>query len=289
MSRLIVLVAAVSLVLSACSTTPPAAAPASPHAGQEGRAIELPPTHGVFDYQLGGPSERVETADGHLDPDVVVRDASAPPPSGAYGICYVNGFQTQPGEEDAWLERSDLLLGDGDDGFVRDPAWPDELVLDPSTESQRAGILEVLGPVIASCAAAGYDAVEIDNLDTWTRFPEIDRSGAHALAAAYVALAHEAGLAIGQKNAAEIAPFAHDELGFDFAISEECAAFDECGDYTAVYGDHLLQVEYPEALDEAGLTLAEACSLEDRAPTMILRDRDLAPAGDAGHRYERCD
>ena len=81
---------------------------------------------------------------------------------------------------------------------------------------------------IDACREAGYDAVEIDNLDTWTRFARIDRDGAIALAREYVDAAHQRGLAIAQKNAAE---FLGVEIGFDFASVESCAAYDECGLY----------------------------------------------------------
>nr|WP_202627426.1 endo alpha-1,4 polygalactosaminidase [Cellulomonas sp. APG4] len=250
--------------------------------------VVLPPVVGTFDYQLGGAYDEVEIDGAAVRPDVVVRDATASPLEGAYDVCYVNGFQTQPGDDELWLARPELLLRDAEGEPVRDPAWPDEYVLDPSTPGQRAGILEVLGPVLTGCADAGFDAVEVDNLDTWTRFDGVDEAGAHALAAAYVDLAHGVGLAIGQKNAAEASAIAHDELGFDFAVTEECAAWDECAAYTDVYGDHVLQVEYPEALAEAGLTFADACARGDRAPLMILRDVDLVPSAAPGHVYAAC-
>ena len=242
--------------------------------------IALPPTTGGLDYQLGGASP--------TDAAVVVRDAGADPEPGAYSVCYVNGFQTQPGDADVWSEHPELLLDDADGDPVQDPDWPDELVLDPSTPVQREGILAIIGPVIRGCAEAGFDAVEIDNLDTFTRFPAIDEAGALDLATAYVGMAHGSGLAIGQKNAAELAARGRDEIGFDLAVAEECAAFDECAAYTDGYGDDVLQVEYPDALEEAGLTFADACARADRAPLIVLRDRDLVPEGQDGHLRETC-
>jgi len=265
------------LALAGCS-------PAPGPAVQE-PAYRLPPTAGAFDYQLGA---AYELAGGV---DVVVRDATSEPVPGAYSVCYVNGFQTQPGEEQLWLEdHPDLVLRDADGEPVVDPDWPDELVLDPSTAAQRDGILAVLGPVVTGCADAGFDAVEIDNLDTWTRFDDpatgrIDEDGALALAAAYVGLAHDAGLAVAQKNAAEIAAVAHDDLGFDLAVTEECAAYDECAAYTDVYGDHVLQVEYTDALP---VPFAQVCAREDRAPLTVLRDRDLVGPDDAAYAREQC-
>ena len=112
------------------------------------------------------------------------------------------------------------------------------------------------------------------------------RSG--ALARSYVGRAHDEGPAIGQKNAAELAARGHEEIGFDVAVAEECAAYDECGAYTAVYGDHVLQVEYPDALEEAGMTFADACARTDRAPLMVLRDRELVAPGEDGYVRESC-
>lgn len=272
-------------VVGACAPGPAASSTATPEPSPE---ITLPPTTGVLDYQLGGAYDEVDAGSGATAVDVVVRDATADPLQGAYSVCYVNGFQTQPDQADLWADREDLLLHDADGEFVVDPDWPDEHVLDPSTAEQRAGILEVLGPVVTGCADAGFDAVELDNLDTWTRFDQIDEAGAYALARAYVDLAHGAGLAVAQKNAAEITQVAHDELGFDLAVTEECAAWDECAAYTDVYGDHVLQVEYPDALDDAGLTFDDVCALDDRAPLTILRDRDLVAAGEDGYAYDAC-
>src|SRR3546814_605976 len=140
----LVLSAGIAL-LAGCSGGPASASP------------ELPPDGAAFDYQLGGaypPPDGVE---------IVVRARTAGPLADAYSICYVNGFQTQPGEQDLWPDGT-LLQRDG--APVIDPDWPDEVILDTSTEPSRAAIDAVVAPWIEGCAAAGYDAVEFDNLDT---------------------------------------------------------------------------------------------------------------------------
>lgn len=239
--------------------------------------VSLPPTTGGFDYQLGGSSDTEGLA-------VVVRDSSAAPLPRAYNICYINGFQTQPGTD--WVTRHPAaLLRDGSGAPVVDAEWPDEYILDPSTAEQRTVILEVLTPTLSRCADNGFDAVEIDNLDTFTRYPGIDRSGALELARSFAALAHARGMAIGQKNAAEITGIGRGELGFDFAVAEECAAYDECDAYLGTYGSHVLQIEYADNLPAP---FADVCAPGERAPQTILRDRDLTAAGAAGHVYEQC-
>lgn len=284
----LIVTALVALTLTACQAGPSAGAEER-DTGQDAASaavadVTLPPVSGRFDYQLGAAYE----PDGGLD--VVVRDATAEPAAGAYNVCYVNGFQTQPGEADLWLDgNEDLLLHDSAGNLVIDPDWPDEYVLDPSTPEKRDRILGVLGPVLTGCADAGFDAAEIDNLDTWTRFTDpgtglIEQDDALALAASYISLAHEAGLAIGQKNAAEATTQGR-ELGFDFAVTEECAAYSECGAYTGVYGEHVLQIEYTDNLPES---FDVVCDGADRAPLTILRDRDLVGPDDGAYAYEQC-
>ena len=110
--------------------------------GDGDTGVEYPPTHGVFDYQLGGTYGRISTPDGESRIDIVVRDSTEEPLVGAYNVCYINGFQTQPGDEAVWLgERADALLLDSAGRPVIDPDWPDEYVLDPSTREQREVIL----------------------------------------------------------------------------------------------------------------------------------------------------
>ncbi|KQW05993.1 hypothetical protein ASC66_12715 [Leifsonia sp. Root4] len=262
------------LALTACNTAPDAAT-----------AVRLPPSSGGFDYQLGGAYAPSEAA------AVVVRDVTAEPLPGAYNICYVNGFQTQPGEAELWTEqRGELLLRDGDGAVVIDPNWPDEYILDPSSESSRLAIFAILAPLISECAEKGFDAVDLDNLDIASRFTDaasgrVTQAGVFALAGMYVRRAHEEGLAIGQKNAAEMADVGRREIGFDFAVAEGCAAYGECAAYRDVYGEHVLQIEYTDNLP-TGFDVV--CASADRAPLTILRDRPLATPDRAGYAYGQC-
>ncbi|MGY5764693.1 endo alpha-1,4 polygalactosaminidase [Brachybacterium sp. DNPG3] len=270
---LLVVPALLCLIASSCAASP---AP----------ALSSLPSGGGFDYQLGGAADPEAVGE---DLAVVVRDAGDPPLEGAYSICYVNGFQTQPGEEDLWADAPDAILRDADGEPVIDPDWPDEQILDPATEESRAQILDRIGPVISTCAEDGYDAVEIDNLDTFTRIDGIDEEDALALAGAYVERAHAEGLAIAQKNTPEVSERAREELGFDLAVVEECGAYRECADYTDVYGDAVLQVEYPDSLEEEGISFEEVCADPDRAPLTILRDRDLVPPSEDAHLRRACE
>jgi hypothetical protein len=240
--------------------------------------IKLPPAGAAPDYQLGGAYPLPKGV------EIVARDRTEEPADGAYSICYINGFQTQPGELDDWPEDTILKNDEGDP--VIDPAWPDEALLDTSTKARREAIADVIEPWITGCADDGFDAVEFDNLDSYTRSDRaLTFDDNLALATTLVAIAHEHGLAAGQKNAAEDALTLHERAGFDFAISEECASFDECAAYTSVYGDHVIDIEYRDDLD---LDFAAACAENRMPPSTVLRDRDLTTPDDDAYVFELC-
>ncbi|MHC9045572.1 endo alpha-1,4 polygalactosaminidase [Microbacterium saperdae] len=253
-----------------------------PHAGHSSDASadgdwSLPPAGAVPDYQLGGAYEPA------AEVGIVGRDRSADPAADAYSICYVNGFQTQPGELDTWA--ADLLLQrDGETVF--DPDWPDEALLDTSTAERRERIAAQIIPWIEGCAEDGFDAVEFDNLDSYTRSDDaLSLDDNLALATLFVDAAHGAGLAAGQKNAAEDAVMLHDRAGFDFAVTEECAVFEECGVYAAVYGEHVIDIEYS---DELPRSFADMCADPESPASMVLRDRDLVTPDDPAYVFETC-
>jgi hypothetical protein len=235
------------------------------------------PAAPAFDYQLGGaytPPAEVQ---------VVVRDRTESPADGLFSVCYVNAFQTQPGEQDAWPEDA-LLTIDGE--HLADPDWPDEVLLDTSTSTTRDAIVEVVSPWIQGCADDGFEAVEFDNLDSFTRsHGALTLEDNLALATSLADVAHRAGLAAGQKNAAEHTTRLKDEAGFDFAVAEECAAHEECAAYTDVYSEAVIDIEYP---DELPRSFREMCEDPATPRAMILRDRDLLTPEDQGYVFESC-
>lgn len=278
--------ALLAAMLAACGQDEPASAGTAPSEGDGSglgdcpdpardstrAAPALPPAGASFDYQLGG------AYDAPPGVAVVVRDREESPAPGLYGICYVNAFQTQP-DSDWSGDRAALLLRDGS-GLFEDPSWPGEYLFDLSTVAQREQLALIVGDWISGCAADGYDAVELDNLDTFTRV-----AGPFGLAetAAYAALlltrAHQSGLAVAQKNTAEGAACFR-KLGFDFAIAEECWEEGECDAYTAAYGDLVFDIEYSADGFDAG------CRAR-RSPVPILRDRELVAPG-PDHVREQC-
>ncbi|WP_448630723.1 endo alpha-1,4 polygalactosaminidase [Cellulomonas soli] len=266
----------VALALAACgpSTAPSAQPSAAP-------PVELPST-GTADYQLGG---------AYPPPDgttIVARDSGDSPADGTYGLCYVNGFQSQPGDSERWATRGLLLLDEAGQPVV-DEGWPDEMLLDTSTEQSRAGIADELATELHRCADAGFDAVELDNLDSWTRSDgRLTQDDAVALATELVRAAHRLGLAAAQKNTPQLGAVGRDTVGFDLAVAEECVQYDECAAYTDVYGQDVIDIEYVEPVQTASDLADQVCDTPARPDRLVIRDRDLTPAGAVGHAYAAC-
>lgn len=252
-------------------TQPPPVAPAP-------GTVTLPPADGVFDYQIGGAYAP------DADVDIVDRDHTAAPVPGRYNICYINGFQTQPKESGSW--PSGALLRTSSGRLVEDKGWPGEYMLDTRTAASRDLVAGVVRRWITGCRDAGFDAVEIDNLDTFTRTSLLTKAGNLALAQQFVRDAHAVGLAIGQKNTVEVAAEGRRDVGFDFVVAESCQVYDECEDYIRVYGDQVYTVEYP---DEGGReNFEEACAAHGARISVTYRDKNIAPRGRSGYVFEHC-
>ncbi|MFD9186703.1 endo alpha-1,4 polygalactosaminidase [Streptomyces phaeochromogenes] len=232
-------VAAALIVLAAlasCSSDPDGKGP-DESTKPSPKAVRLPPVHAGFDYQIGGaypPPAGVR---------IVARDREAEPARGLYNICYVNAFQAQPDERDDW--PADLLLRDKKGKVVVDGDW-DEALLDIGTPAKRERVAARIGKWIDGCAEKGYDAVEPDNFDSFTRSRGLLSA---ADATAFIKLlsdhAHARGLAIGQKNTVELAG-QRGRTGLDFAVAEECGEYDECGEYAEAFNDRVVVIEYTD-------------------------------------------
>lgn len=257
---------------------------AEPGGGTPAEGVAPPPAGAVVDYQIGGaypPAAEV---------DVVIRDHSDQPAEGIYSICYVNAFQAQPDEASDWSERHpDLILRSGDGGAVEDEDWGEPL-LDISTAAKRARLAEIVDGWLSGCAERGFRAVEPDNLDSWTRSTGLlTRGDAVEYARLVVERAHARGLAVAQKNAAELTDDEIRRIGFDFAIAEDCQRYSwgrlsECDRYLSVYGDRVIEIEYT---DGSGAFDA-ACRARGERISILLRDRDVVPRGEPGYVSRHC-
>ncbi len=247
-----------------------------------------PPANAQFDYQI----------DGDYPPPtgtrVVIRDwfAGQPAPD-LYSICYVNGFQTQadepavdrPDERGNW--PPDLVLQDLGD----DPNWGGEYLIDISTDDTRRRATAWVAAMLDTCGRKGFRGVEIDNLDSWTRFDDTPLAGrvpfGQADAEEYARLltkeAHRRGLAVGQKNTPQLdAMTSRQTIGFDFAVAEECGRFAECDRYRSLFGASVLDVEY----DASGYRAA--CIAIGSQASVVQRDRDVTRPDSPTYRYSTC-
>lgn len=221
------------------------------------------PTGTDVDYQLGGAVDPPDNV------GIVVRDRAEQPVGGRYNVCYVNGFQTQPDEGKFWRGHKNLILRQKGRPVV-DEVWGEKL-LDTRTPKKRAKLGKIVGRWIEGCAADGFDAVEFDNLDTFSRSRKlIKRKDNRRFARILVDAAHDHGLSAGQKNWAE---WNGTRVGFDFAISEECGAYNECGSYVDNYDDQVLMIEYVKRDFE------KTCAAYGDEVAVVLRDIDLTPKG----------
>ncbi len=251
-------------------------------------AITPPPANAGFDYQIGGDYPLPAGV------SVVSRDWFSGEPAAfpAYSICYVNAFQTQanepgvdrPDERSNWPNR--LVLSELGD----DPHWGGEYLIDVSSAGKRRRAADWVDQMVDGCAEKGYAAVEYDNLDSWTRFDggplarevPFEKRQSLAFAKLLAKRAHAAGLAVGQKNTADITPAQAGKVGFDFAIAEECAHYAECGRYRRVYGDRVIAIEYHR--DD----FLEACRTDGAEISVVLRDRQVSRPGARKYRFDSC-
>ncbi|GAA2477190.1 endo alpha-1,4 polygalactosaminidase [Streptomyces longisporus] len=245
----------------------------SPGPKESAATVTLPPKHVQWDYQIGGAYPLAAGA------RVVSRDHDSEPAPGVYNICNINAFQAQKGEEHDW--DSDLLLRDAKADVLYDKDWG-EAILDIRTAAKRQRIAAKLNSWIDECAAKGYKAVEPDNYDVFTRFPKYLKAGqAEALMRLLSAHAHDKGLAIAQKNAAELLSD-RASVGLDFAVAEECAEWNECGEFAEAYGDNVLVVEY------TAKGMAKACTDWGGTLSIVRRDASVVPKGAGGYVHQTC-
>ncbi|MFD7057331.1 endo alpha-1,4 polygalactosaminidase [Streptomyces mirabilis] len=236
----------------------------------------LPKANATFDYQIGAPYAPAPGV------KVVSRDRSAKPAKGLYNICYVNAFQAQPDALSWWQKHHPgLILKDKNNRTVMDENWG-EALLDTSTTAKRNELAAVVGQWINGCATSGFQAVEPDNLDSYQRSKGLlTKADNSAFAKLIVQKAHAKGLAIGQKNTAEMLS-EHTRIGFDFAVAEECAEYSECGSYAKAYSNRVYVIEYEDH------SFDMACSSWGKSLSIVQRDLDVTARGSDDYTFRTC-
>lgn len=243
--------------------------------------VTPPPVGARFDYQIGG---AYDVPNGVR---VVSRDWQADPARGLYNIAYVNAMQAQPGRgvgSHPWFARQapELFLKRNGQ-FVVDGGWG-ETLLDISTPAKRQRLVDLQKPWLDEIAKRGFQAVEPDNQDSFLRSRgRLSKSDAWAYLTLFTQAAHERGLAVAQKNNAEYTDIGKNQIGFDFAIAEECAIWNECGDYIDAYGRNVISIEYR---DQSASAFRRSVSRYGDQISLVRRDRGVSPRGAGGYFYQ---
>ena len=173
----------------------------------------------TWQWQLTGPidqsvSAQVFEVDGF---DTATSTVASLKASGRRTVCYFSAGSFEDWRPDTASFPAGVLGADN--------GWPGEQWLDIRR-------LDLLGPIMAArmtmCRDKGFDAVEPDNVDGYANSTGFPLTAADQLAynRMIAATAHGLGLSAALKN--DVDQVTDLEPYFDFAVNEECFAFDEC-------------------------------------------------------------
>jgi hypothetical protein len=220
----------------------------------------------TFQIQFSGDLDLSVQADVY-DLDLFDTDAQAITnlhAGGARVVCYISVGSWEDWRPDA-DQFPEEIIGNDYEG------WPGENWLDIRQIEKLAPILRLR---LDLCAAKGFDGVEPDNVEVLgndSGFP-ITYADQLAFAVWLANEAHTRGLAIGLKNApdmaADTAPY------FDYAVVEDCFYFNWCGQMAPFLeaGKPVFAIEYTDMNVDFAAACAEAKSL---GMGMILKHRNL--------------
>ena len=187
--------------------------------------------------------------------------------SGKVIICYFSAGSWEAWRDDAAL-FPEAALGKTLDG------WPDERWLDINDATVREIMLDRLDHAVS----IGCDGVEPDNMDGYQNSNGLGLNATEQLAYnRFIAdEAHARGLSVGLKN--DLDQLEALEAWFDWALNEECHAYDECERYEVFLtaGKAVFHVEYVDRWSDAPALAAEVCGLYPGLSTLI-KTWDLGP------------
>ncbi|MFO0633745.1 MAG: endo alpha-1,4 polygalactosaminidase [Nannocystaceae bacterium] len=154
------------------------------------------------------------------------------------------------------------------------PDWPGERWLDVRDDGVRAALAARLD----HAQARGCDAVEPDNVDGYANDPgfDFDAGDQQAFNRWLADEAHARGLSVGLKN--DLEQVAALEPAFDWALDEECMAFDECDALQPFIdaGKAVFHVEYVDDAADADARADEVCDdANGRGFSSLIKTWDL--------------
>lgn len=183
---------------------------------------------------------------------------------GIVPICYINAGAWEEWRDDADAYPEEII-------GAAYPGWEGERFVD----IRRLDLLEpILEARLDDCASKGFAAVDPDNVDTYdteTGFP-LTKADQLAFNRWLAQAAHDRGLAVGQKNAPDLA----DDLAglFDFAVTEDCVVDNWCAEMEpyAALGKPVLMVEYTDR----GYSAGDLCEMAAGTfGAVVIKGRDL--------------
>jgi hypothetical protein len=220
----------------------------------------VPAQRTTWQWQLSGALDQSLRADMY---DVDLFDTPASTVATLHGqgrrvTCYIDAGSYEPGRPDSESFPASVL-GSGLE------SWPGEKWLDVRQ-------IDTLAPIMRKrldlCKSKGFDAVEADNVDGYSNSSGFPLSADDQLRynRFLASETHARGLSIGLKN--DFDQVAQLQPDFDFAISEQCYEYDECGalkPFTAA-GKAVFEVEYSG-------DPSSYCSQANRAGFMAMQKR----------------
>ena len=254
----------------------PSPSPSPSSAAVAADDLRLPPPNAGFDYQLGGaypPPPGVT---------VVSRDRTASPEPGLFNICYVNGFQVQPGEEGWWrANHPDLHAarrqrqGRDRPRLGRDDARPDDgREARPSSPASSATGSPGARPMASTPSRSTTSTPSPGPTAASARTTPSPRCACSPMPPTPTA-------SRSRRRTRPRSPAGARRWAPTSRSPRNATAGTECDAYTGAYGDHVLVIEYRRRDFAAGCAAYPGLSI-------ILRDLDLVPPADKGYVYRTC-
>jgi len=175
-------------------------------------------------------------------------------------ICYFSAGSMEDWREDA-SDFPEGIIGSGLDGWDGE-YWID--VMDPTVRTIMEARLDL-------AVARGCHGVEPDNVDGYANRNGLGLNGTEQLDYnRFLAdAAHERGLSVGLKN--DLDQLEDLEPWFDWALNEECASYDECGQLSTFTdaGKAVFHVEYVDQWSDAQGLADQVCGAVGQLDTLI--------------------
>ena len=197
-------------------------------------------------------------------PQSVIDDLHA---AGRVVICYFSAGSWEDWRDDA-ADFPAEAIGETMEG------WEDEKWLDVS----HPDLLPVMSARLDYADSRGCDGVEPDNVDGYVNDTGFDLTGFHQLDYnAWLAReAHLRGMSVGLKN--DVDQLEVLEPCFDWALNEECVAYDECDRYAPFVdaGKAVFHVEYVDDIADGQALADQVCGSDDVAGfSTLIKEWDL--------------